>query len=66
MENNEKLWRIPEAADRLAIKSATLRRWLLLRKIAHVKLGARAVRIPQGEIDRLLADGYVPARKVGR
>jgi excisionase family DNA binding protein len=51
-----------EFADQLGITLACARRWLLIRKISHVKLG-RLVRIPASEADRLIREGLVPARR---
>jgi excisionase family DNA binding protein len=47
-------------ANLLGITVACARRWLLIRKISHVKLG-RLVRIPRSEADRLIREGLVPA-----
>ncbi|MBZ5562607.1 MAG: helix-turn-helix domain-containing protein [Acidobacteriia bacterium] len=52
---------VPEFAEALGVTVACCRRWLLERKIAHVKLG-RLVRIPREELDRLIAEGLRPAR----
>lgn len=49
-----------EFAERINVKPATVRRWLLLRKITSVKFG-RAVRIPASEASRLIAEGLRPA-----
>lgn len=53
---------IPEAARRLGLKPSTLRAWVLRRKIAYCKLNGGAVRIPGDEIERVVGEGYVPAR----
>ncbi len=64
LENNNlttgTLLSVREFAERLNVKPATIRRWLLLRKITSVKIG-RAVRIPSSEGDRVLAEGLRPA-----
>jgi excisionase family DNA binding protein len=52
---------ITEFAARLRVTSACVRRWLLERKIAQVKLG-RLVRIPAAEVDRLISEGLRPRR----
>jgi len=52
---------VREAAEALNLSQATIRAWLLHRKIGFVRLG-RAVRIPDSEIHRILAEGTVPAR----
>jgi excisionase family DNA binding protein len=51
---------VPEFAERLNVKPATVRRWLLLRKITSVKIG-RSIRIFSSEADRLIAEGIRPA-----
>lgn len=58
----EKQYRIAEAAELLGLKESTLRKWILLRRIGHRKIGG-AVRIPESEIKRLLVADYVPARE---
>jgi excisionase family DNA binding protein len=57
-----KLFRIPQAVDYLggAVKAATLRQWIWLRKIETVRIG-RAVCIPQDALDRLIDRGTIPA-----
>ena len=52
---------VPQAADRLGLRPSTMRAWIAARRIAFVRLG-RAIRIPAREVERLLTDGYVPAR----
>ncbi len=59
----EKLYRVPEAAERLNVKPSAVRRWVLLRKIGYVKVGERAIRIPAAEVERLIEQGTVPARE---
>ena len=54
---------ITEFAARLRVTSACVRRWLLERKIASVKLG-RLVRIPATEVDRLICVGMRPLPSV--
>ena len=50
-------------AAKVGIKPSTARAWLLRRKIAHVRVGKRAVRIPISEAERIIREGYVPARE---
>lgn len=57
----EELLTVPEFSQALKVKEATVRKWLLLRRIASVKLGRRLVRIPASELHRLLTD--IPARE---
>jgi excisionase family DNA binding protein len=57
---------IREAARRLALKPATLRSWVLRQRIGCCRPGGRAVRIPAAEVERIIAESYVPAREVQR
>jgi excisionase family DNA binding protein len=52
---------VRQAAERLGLKVSTLRAWIGQRRIGIVRLG-RAVRIPLEEVERLIAEGAVPAR----
>jgi excisionase family DNA binding protein len=62
MSNTEKvLLTVPQAAERLNVTQACIRRWILERKITTIKLG-RLTRIPSAEIDRLTTAGLRPAR----
>lgn len=54
----QKLLTVPEAAQCLALKEATIRRRILEKKIGYVKLG-RSVRIPVEVVERLCKEGYV-------
>ena len=53
------LLKASEAAERLGLKEATIRRRILERKISYVKIG-RAVRIPVEVVEGLIAAGYRP------
>lgn len=53
---------VRQAAERLGLRDSTLRAWIAQRRIGIVRLG-RAVRIPLEEIERLIAEGSVPARE---
>jgi excisionase family DNA binding protein len=57
-----RLLTVPEAAERLGLKPATLRFWLWTRKIESVKVG-RAVRLREDTIQQLIERGTVPARR---
>lgn len=57
------LLRIEEFASRLNIKPSTARAWLLRRRVVKIRVGARAIRIPASEVERLIAEGTVPARE---
>lgn len=56
---------VPQFADALGVTSACIRRWILERKITVVKLG-RLVRVPAGEVERLVNSGLRQAREVRR
>jgi len=56
-----KLLTVAETAEALRIKPATVRAWVLRRKINSFRIG-RAVRISAEEIERILQDGLRPAR----
>ena len=57
------LLRVEEAAALLNMKPSTIRAWLLRRKLSKVRIGERSVRIPREEVERLIAEGSVPARE---
>ncbi len=63
MGENDRLLSVQDFATELGVTSACIRRWLLMRKIAFVKVG-RLVRIPMREAKRIIERGYVPAREV--
>jgi excisionase family DNA binding protein len=52
---------VPQAAEHLNVTKSCLRRWILERRIATVKLG-RLIRIPNSEVDRLVSSGLRPTR----
>ena len=60
---NEKLLTVPEFAEALNITPAAVRRWILQRKILFTKIGARLIRIPSSEAQRIIEEGLRPARR---
>ena len=60
-EHLSQLLTIPMFAALVALKPATIRKKILQREIATVKIG-KAVRIPADEAARLIRQGYRPAR----
>ena len=60
---SEKLLTVREVAELLHITQATVRSWVLKRKIASYRVGGRAVRVPASEVDRVLREGLRPARE---
>jgi excisionase family DNA binding protein len=61
----DQLYRVPHAADRLALQPSTLRKMITYRKIAVIRIG-RSVRIPAAEIERIQREGLQPRRAEGR
>ena len=57
-----RLLTLPQAAERLGLKVATLRFWVWQRKIEIVRVG-HAVRISEDVVKRLIERGTVPARR---
>lgn len=56
----QQLFTIREVAESTKLSEAALRLWISRRKLAVVRLGRR-VRISRAEVERLIADGTVPA-----
>jgi excisionase family DNA binding protein len=55
--------RLSSAAERLGVKTSTLRDWFLKRKhLDFVKIG-RAVCVTEDSIERLIAANTIPARE---
>jgi excisionase family DNA binding protein len=59
-EPTPRLLSLSQVSEELGVATVTLRRWVSQRRIAVVRLG-RAVRVDQGEIERLIERGTVPA-----
>lgn len=57
------LLKVGEFAAGAKIQVSTVRAWILHRKIEYVRLGGRAVRIPRSELERLIHEGTVPAKR---
>ncbi len=65
VSKRERLLSVGEVAQVLGVTVSAVRRWLLESKLIRVKLG-RLVRIPESEIDRLIAEGMRPAKSIKR
>lgn len=61
MSEKTSLLSVGDFAETLGITQACVRRWILERKIATIKLG-RLIRIPSSEVERLVSSGLRPAR----
>jgi excisionase family DNA binding protein len=58
-----KLLRVEEAAERLGLRPATIRKMLFRREIIGVKPTKRAVRIHEEDVEALCRAGYQAARR---
>jgi excisionase family DNA binding protein len=65
-EETEMLLRIAAFCEALEIKEATARKWVQERRVASVKVGSRAVRIPRSEVGRIIREGFRPAQLPAR
>lgn len=63
MSEQNQLLTVSEFADLIRMKPSGIRRWILERKIAVVRIG-RLVRIPVSEVDRLITSGTRPAKRI--
>lgn len=63
------LMNVREFADELGVTAACIRRWILERRVAVIKIG-RLVKLQKSEVERLIQAGLRPAkmnnRKAGR
>jgi len=59
---NDKLLTIKQAAAALSLSQKTLWAWRSQRRIGIVHIG-RSVRIAQTEIDRIIEEGSIPAKR---
>ncbi|QOJ35221.1 MAG: helix-turn-helix domain-containing protein [Nitrospira sp.] len=58
---DERLLTVGEAAARLGLKPATIRRMILNRRVETVRPSLRAVRIPESAVRRIIERGFRPA-----
>jgi excisionase family DNA binding protein len=58
MDTDIALMTVPEAAEAMALKSSTIRKWILERRIPYVRLGKRAIRIPRTWIEEQIHEGW--------
>jgi excisionase family DNA binding protein len=62
MDKEKSLMSVGQFAEVLNVTPACIRRWILLRRIATIKLG-RLIRIPSSEVERLVEAGHRPASR---
>ena len=53
---------VRQASERLGLRESTIRAWIAQRRIGVVRLG-RAVRITSEEVERVISENTIPARK---
>jgi excisionase family DNA binding protein len=58
----ERLLRVSDFADRLGLRPSTARAWILHRRIRVIRVGKRAIRIPESEVQKIIEAGTIPAR----
>jgi excisionase family DNA binding protein len=56
---------VDECAAELGVTIACIRRWVLERRIAVIKIG-RLVKIPQTEVERIVTAGFRPVLRDSR
>ena len=62
MGAEKQLYGIKECSERLGVSRDTIRRLVCAGKLRSVRV-RRRVLIPSGEIDRVIRDGFAPARQ---
>ena len=58
--SDRQLRTVRQVAEELGLAPVTIRTWMAQRRLRYIRLG-RAVRIPVGEIQRLIETGTVPS-----
>lgn len=57
-----KLLRVPEAAERLAVKESTIRKMVFEKRLPVVRIG-RLIAIPEEFIEKIIHEGYSQAAR---
>ena len=57
----QKLLTVKEAAEQLGLKPCTIRKWVLQRELSYVRVGKRAIRISEREVERVISSGLRPS-----
>jgi excisionase family DNA binding protein len=52
----QRLLRVSEVAERLALREGTIRVWLSEGRIPRVRVGPRSIRIPSEAVERLIKE----------
>lgn len=61
-----KLWKIWQVALELQVPVSTVEAWVKENKVAIIRTGPNTTRIPQAEVERLIARSTVPVRPAAR
>ena len=61
----QRLLRVEEVADRLGLKTSTVRKLIYLRQIPIVRPTKRAVRVREQDVEAIIRLGLTPARRDG-
>lgn len=61
----QRLFTVHAFAEAASLGVPTVRRWIAQRRVASVRLGSRAIRVPEAELERIVNQGLVPAREDG-
>lgn len=64
MKTTPKLIRVPQAAEMLAVRESTIRKFIFLKKLPVIRIG-RTVTIPEDAIEEMIRDGYSAALPEG-
>ncbi|MFQ5598821.1 MAG: helix-turn-helix domain-containing protein [Nitrospiria bacterium] len=64
-KKSQKLLRVPQAAERLAVRESTIRKMIFQKRLPVVRIG-RVVAIPENFIEELILKGYSPAIREAR
>jgi excisionase family DNA binding protein len=59
---DEEMYSVRPAAQKIGIQEKTLRTWIAAGRIGYVRLGTRTIRVPLSEVNRILSEGYQPAK----
>ena len=62
-DSKKSFYTVVELAEAIGMSQVTIRNWLAERRLSYVKFG-KNVRIPTSELERLIAEGTIPARRV--
>ena len=55
--SGKKLLRVNEVAERLALRESTVRSWLADGRLPRIKIGTKAVRIPEEAVEKIIRQG---------